>query len=637
MIKKLFTCFFLIVLFSNSLYCQDNKNSKAVKFHYRALQYYNASAYDEALVEVERAIKADKNYIQSWLLAGDIQSLKGRKQEAIKSYKTAIVIDSTFFVPAYYILANLLFDQQEYSESIKYYNKYSKYPRIKDAEKARLNKNLEIARFRLHAMNNPVPFKPVNIGANVNTAGYEFVNYISPDRSRLFFTRRMMTGERRDEQFFYTLNLGDTAWSPSIDIGPPINTQGDEGALTLSPDGQFLFFSGCNNMDGYGSCDLYASRLLGDKWGEPVNLGSVVNSSSWESQPSFSSDGRTLYFVSNRPGGKGSSDIWITKLQNNGEWSTPYNAGDVINTSEAERGPFIHPDGVTMYFSSKGHVGMGQGDIFYSTLNDGEWSKPVNIGYPVNTEDDEVTMIVDNEGKYAYYSSAREEGFGLTDMYQFELPETVKPRQVSYMTGIVYDSITKIPLQAEIKLLDPQTGDTIIETNSNKGDGGYFLVIPAGNNYALNVERKGYLFYSAYFQLKGENTLMDPLVKDIPLKPIREGESIVLRNIFFATDSFNLLPESKAELDNLVRIIQGNKGMITEISGHTDDVGSDEYNMVLSEKRAMSVYTYLVKAGVEPSRLRYKGYGTTKPVVPNDSPENRALNRRTEMLIIQMN
>ncbi len=635
--KKLFTCLLTIVLFSYNLYSQDSKNSKAVKQHSRALQYYNAAAYDEALVEVEKAIKADKNHIQSWLLAGDIQSLKGDKQKAINSYKAAIAIDSTFFVPAYYILANLLFDQHEYNESIKYYTQYSKYPRIKDAEKVRLNKNLETAKFRLHAINNPVPFKPVNIGANVNTAGYEFVNYISPDRSRLYFTRRMMTGERRDEQFFYSQNIADTAWSHSIDIGPPINTEGDEGAMTLSPDGQYLFFSGCNNIDGYGSCDLYVSRLLGDRWGEPVNLGPVVNSSSWESQPSFSSDGRTLYFVSNRSGGKGSSDIWITQLQNNGEWSAPYNAGDVINTNEAERGPFIHPDGVTLYFSSKGHLGMGQGDIFYSTLQGEEWSKPVNIGYPVNSEDDEVTMIVDNEGRYAYYSSAKEEGFGLTDIYQFELPKTAKPGRVSYMKGIVYDSITKSPLQAQIRLLDIQTGDTIIESTSNRSNGGYFLVIPSGQNYALNVERKGYLFYSAHFQLKGENTLMDPFVKDIPLKPIREGESIVLRNIFFATDSFNLLPESKAELDHLVKIIQANKGMITEISGHTDDVGSDEYNMVLSEKRAMSVYTYLVKAGIEPSRLRYKGYGNTKPVATNDSPENRALNRRTEMLIIQLN
>lgn len=637
MIRKSLSLLIVLTIFLLAVNAQDQKESKAVRYHNKALQYYHASAYDEALEETRKAIRADDMFIKAWLLAGDIQALKGNKTAAIEDYKKAISIDSNFFKPAYYILANLLFDQNEYQESIVNFKRYLTFPDVKEAEILRAKKRIETAKFRIKAIENPVPFKPVNLGPNVNTSGYEFVNYITPDRRKLYFTRRMTSGSRRDEQFFYCENINDSAWSPAVDIGPPINSELDEGAMTVSPDGQNLFFSGCNNIDGFGSCDLYVSQLEGDNWGIPVNLGPVVNTPGWESQPSFSSDGRTLYFVSNRPGGKGSSDIWITKRALNGEWSEPYNAGDSINTKEAERGPFIHPDAKTLYFSSKGHTGMGQGDIFYSKLTNGVWSKPVNLGYPINSEEDEVTMIVDNDGRYAYYSSAKEKGFGLQDIYQFELPATVRPKRVSYMKGIVYDSITKKPLKADIRLLQLVTGDTVIFSSSNSSDGSYLLVIPAGENYALNVQREGYLFYSAHFEMKEETNYINPFRKDIPLKPLGIGESIVLRNIFFDTDSFNLLPESTVELDYLIQLLKKNKGMRIEIRGHTDNVGTEEYNLVLSEKRARSVYNFLIKSGIDSQRLRYKGFGATVPVATNTTPNGRSLNRRTEMVVIQVN
>ncbi len=623
----------IFLILSISVMAQGSENTRAAKFHAKALAYYNASAYDEALAEVNKAIRADKNYIRSWLLAGDIQAIKGNKTEAIESYKQALSIDSAFFVPANYILANLLFDIGNYEESLIYYDKYASYPKIREAEKARLEKNVETAKFRIDALSNPVPFHPVNLGANVNTEGYEFVNYITPDNERLYFTRRMTAGNKKDEQFYYCKRINDSTWSPSVDIGPPINTEGDEGAMAISPDGQYLFFSACDNPNTFGSCDLFVSQLSGSNWGEPVNLGPVVNTSGWESQPSFSSDGKTLYFVSNRPGGFGGSDIWITQLSDDGLWSEPVNAGEMINTKEAERGPFIHPDAKTLYFSSNGHTGMGKGDIFYSVLTDGKWSKAVNLGYPVNTKEEEITMIVDNQGKKAYYSSMMENGYGFQDIYMFDLPEAAKPAMVSYIRGTVFDSITKHPLAASIKLLDPFTGDTVISSNANYNDGNYFLVIPAGKQYAMNVERNGYLFYSAHFNLEGESNYIDPFIKDIPLKPIKEGESIILRNIFFATDSFNLLPESRAELDQLMRLLAKNKGLHIEISGHTDNVGGEQYNLDLSAKRAKSVFDHLVATGIDPSRLRYRGYGFSKPIADNATEQGRALNRRTEIVV----
>lgn len=637
MYKCLLFTLLVLVISHSYLFGQEVKESKATKYHQKALQYYHASAYKEALEELGKALKADGNYIESWLLAGDVQALQGENSKAIESYQMAIKIDSNFFVPAYYILANLYFQEERYAESIACYQKYLKYPGISDVEKYKSTRRLNTASFRMDALMHPVPFEPVNLGPEVNTAGYEFVNYISPDRLRLFYTRRMTEGDRLDEQFFYSINRADTSWSASIDLGPPINTEGDEGAMALSPDGQLLFYSACNRPDGYGSCDLYVSRLQGDKWGDPVNLGPVVNSPAWESQPSFSSDGRTLYFVSNRPGGIGNSDIWISTLSDDGNWSTPINAGNIINTPDAERGPFIHPDGTTLYFSSNGHIGMGQGDIFYSVMKDGEWSKPVNLGYPINSKDDEVTMIVDNEGKVAYYSSAKEKGFGLQDIYAFNLPENVRPAKVSYMKGLIYDSITKAPLEARFNLINLSTGGSIVASTSNPADGSFLLCIPSGHSYALNVEKKGYLFYSAHFEMKEAGDYINPFHKDIPLKPLREGESIVLSNIFFETDSFNLLPESTTELDQLVKLLTKNSRLHIQISGHTDNVGTDDYNRVLSEMRARSVYNYLVAAGIDRNRLTYKGYGRSKPAAANESPEGRALNRRTEMMVTRIN
>lgn len=624
---------FIIICFSQA---QSSNTSKAAKFHEKALKYYNTAAYDAALDEVKKAIKADPSFIESWLLSGDINAIKGSYQEAIQNYETAIKIDSSFFIPAYYILANLYFNQKEYTKSIEYYTRYLSYPLIKKLEKEKAILRKETAQFRIKSLKNPVPFNPVNLGTTVNSEGYEFVNYISPDGHKLYFTRRLVSGDSKDEQFFYSQLERDSTWSIAIDLGTPINTTGDEGALALSPDGQYLFFSACSRPDGFGSCDLYVSRLVGKVWQTPVNLGPVINTPGWESQPSFSPDGRTLYFVSTRKGGFGNSDIWIAKLNKNGRWSKPVNAGGIINTSEAERGPFIHPDGVTLYYSSKGHPGMGEGDIFYSRLEESTWSKPINVGYPINTEEDEVTMIVDNEGHYAYYSSAKTSGLGLQDIYAFELPESAKPQKVSYMKGIVYDSLTRKPLMANVRLLDPNSGDTIISSLSNEKDGNFLLCIPAGRDYALNVERKGYLFYSAHFSMIEETDLINPFTKDIPLKPIREGESIVLRNIFFETDSFNLLSNSKAELNHLFNFLANNEKMMVEISGHTDNAGNDHYNQRLSEKRAHSVYQYLVSMGIDPLRLSYKGYGQAKPVAPNETIEGRALNRRTEIIVVQV-
>lgn len=628
---------FLFLIFPGLVSAQTRGEGREVKHHKKALQYYHASAFDEALEELEKAKRINPKYIESWLLSGDIHSFRGNTREAIESYQKAIDLDESFFPPALYILANLQFNSHLYRECLLNYKKYLGYPNVRPVEYERAEKNIKLSEFRIHAMENPVPFDPVNPGPGVNGEGYEFVNYVSADGEKLFFTRRTPKGQRKDEDFFIAKKLSDSTWGEVIELGYPVNTPGDEGAMCLSPDGQMLFFAACNRPDSYGSCDLYASRRQGDRWSEPWNLGPVVNSNFWESQPSFSPDGRTLYFVSNRPGGRGGSDIWITRLKKDNTWNQPVNAGPVINTSEAERGPFMHPDGQSFYFSSKGHPGMGEGDIFMSRLNaDEEWSEPLNLGFPVNTYADEVTLIVDNEGRFAYISSDMETGFGLTDIYRFRLPETAKPQAVTYMKGIVMDSITGKRLASDFVLTDLLTGIEVVRSQSDAISGDFLVCIPTNRDYALSVEKSGYLFYSVHFAIQGEGGIEKPHLRNILLKPVKKDEITILRNVFFETDSSSLLPASRVELDKLTDFLLRNPLITIEISGHTDNTGTELYNLELSRKRAASVYNYLIQKGIPKTRLTYRGFGASQPVSGNETPEGKAANRRTEFRIVSL-
>ncbi|MDY0102571.1 MAG: OmpA family protein [Lentimicrobium sp.] len=626
--------FLMFLLMPFMLLAQKQSEGRETKHHLKALQYYKASAFDEALLELEKAIKINPEHIESWLLQGDIYSIRREDSLAINSYSEAISINEGFFPPALYILANLQFNEMCYAESIANYEKYLTYPNVKSAESERAKKNISLALFRIEAMQNPVPFEPVNLGKDVNTAGYEFINYLSADGENLFFTRRTPKGPQKDEEFYFATRYMDTLWGNVKSLGAPVNTPGDEGALCLSPDGQLLFFAACNRPDSYGSCDLYVSTRMGDVWGDPQNLGPMVNSAQWDSQPTFSPDGRTLFFVSNRPGGYGSSDIWFT--QKDGKiWTNPQNAGAVINTSEAERGPFIHPDGQTLYFSSKGHPGMGEGDIFMSRLNsEGEWSKPENIGFPVNTKADEVNLVVDLQGRFAYISSSMDGSNGLTDIYSFCLPEHVKPLLVTYLKGMVYDSISEKKLGADFILTDLVSGKEVIKSSSNTTTGEFLVTIPAHRNYALTIEKNGYLFYSAHLFIDQEAGIENPYLRDFLLKPIIKDEVTILRNVFFETDSSRLLPESKAELDKLYNFMVKNHEVSIEISGHTDNTGAIAYNMELSKKRAESVYKYLIDKGINPVKLTFKGYGDSNPVATNMTTEGKAANRRTEFRIV---
>ena len=633
--------FTLLLVLSPAVRSQDPYNlrtsdKKAQKYFFDAVDQYNAGRYSEALSMLEKSLRSDPGFIEAWILEGDIRAEQGKPEEALDAYRKGLSIDPDYAPRLWSITGNLLLAMGEYADAQSCYMKYLSFERIPDKARHITAQALKNCEFGIGSTAHPVPFHPVNMGDSINTRYSEYVNTITTDNSMLFFTRNIPSTEMNSgfqEEFFYSRRK-DTAWTIAINLGPPINTGGNEGGLFISPDGRFLFFAACDRPDGMGSCDLYWSRREGDHWAVPQNLGPVVNSGTWDSQPSFSSDGKTLYFASKRPGGLGSSDIWKSTLLDDYNWSDPVNLGDSVNTPKEEMAPFIHPDDQTLYFSSRGHVGMGGYDLYYVKKDVlGNWKTPVNMGYPINTNADEITLLVNSTGDVAYISSDKFGGYGRQDIYSFDLYREAQPQRVTYVQGIVYDKETKQRLQAAFELTDLGTGNTVVRSESDPLNGGFLLVLPMNREYALTVSREGYLFYSDHFSLAGDHASYDPIRKEIPLQPVKVGETVILKNIFFDTDKYDLKPESKTELERLTDLLTKNPKLSIEISGHTDNVGTAVYNQKLSENRARAVYDYLIAHGVAASRLSYAGYGLTRPVDTNDTEEGRANNRRTEFSI----
>ncbi len=435
-------------------------------------------------------------------------------------------------------------------------------------------------------------------------------------------------------------------WSKAKRAPGKINTWENEGTTSvyMGPSlNEELYFTVCN-QGGFGSCDLFVSKIIQSAatgaaleiqnnnlkmWGPRSNVGEAVNSASWDAQPSVSGDGQMLIFASSRPGGFGGKDLWVSRKVR-GQWTSPKNLGPKINTSSDEEAPFIHYDGRTLYFSSNGHPGYGGHDLFITRLDDQEqWSKPTNLGVGVNTESDDVGFYVDALAEKAYFASARPGGFGGLDIYEMYLPEKFKPAPVSYLRGMVLDAENKSPLVARVRLVDLTTQKTIFEDSIQQ----FLIPIIPGKNYALHSSRSGYLFDSRNFQ-PTQTELNNPFEVTALLSPLKVDQVITLNNIFFDIDKFDLKVESEVELKTMLWLMNSNPKMKLEISGHTDNTGSEVHNKELSQNRALAVKNYLINAGIKSDRIVSKGYGSSKPAASNDSDAGRAKNRRIEARIL---
>lgn len=611
------------------------------KIKKKAVQYYNQAqerAADDNMISaiglLLQAVGEDNKYVDAHLALGSLFGNMKNHKKSIQHFEMAFSIDSVYTLDYKSPYSNQLAAEGNFDKALEALNDLlSKKPPKNPTTLDKLEKRKKSYEFAIEfEKNNPdksYVFAPQNLGPGVNTAEPEYFPSLSIDATELVFTRRV----KNINEDFYSSKLNSKKWEDAKPLEGNINTPQSEAAQTISQDGQLFIFTARDRRDNFGNYDLYYSVMTPQGWSESVNLGANVNSDQWDSQPCLSPDKRDLYFASRRLGGFGGSDIYVSHLQPNGTWSKAENIGAAINTDADDQCPFIHADNQTLYFTSNGWQGYGENDLFFVRRSYGNtWTKPMNLGYPINTINDEGTLFIAADGVTAYYASDRSDSRGSLDIYSFQLRKDIRPFKTLWVKGIVTDKRTLKGIPSTVELIDLATKQTITQVQTDE-NGKYLITLPVGKDYAFNVNRKGYLFYSDNF-LMIDKSPDSTYKKDIALQPIELNANVILKNIFFAVNKFELKAESQVELDKLVQLLNENPLLRIEIGGHTDNVGKPSDNLALSNERAKSVVNYLISKNIDAKRLTAKGFGETKPVTDNNSEDGRALNRRTEMKVI---
>ena len=609
-------------------YNPEKVGKKANAINEKAYEAAMEGRYTDAVTLLNEAIATDKKFVDAYLSRAGIYANLKNYPASVADFQAALSLDSiyasTYLLPYSISLAGT----GNFTEALVKVNAFLTQKLNEQSIKAGnyRKRTYEFALEQQKKQAGNYIFEPLNLGDNINSKDLEYFPSLTIDGKKMIFTRRI----QNDEDFYESENENGQ-WGKARPLGGKVNTNLNEGAQNISQDGEWLVFTGCNYPEGAGSCDLYlAFKTKSGGWSEPENI--PINTEFWESSPSLSPDRRDLYFSSNATGGYGGKDIWVTRRGDDGKWQRPQNLGPEINTAGDESCPFIHADNQTLYFISDGLPGYGSTDLYVTRKNNNEWEKPENLGYPINTINDEGSLIVAADGKMGYFASDRGDTKGGLDMYQFQLPENVRAAKTTWVKGKVFDKKTSQGLPSRVVLTDLDNRNIISRLQTDE-DGNYFVALPTGRNYAFNVGRKGYLFYSENYSLN-QVPLDSPQVVNIPLQPLEAGAAIVLRNIFFDVGKADLRTESLPELDLVVALMQENPQMRIRIEGHTDNVGKPADNLALSKARAIAVVKYLTSKGIEQSRLVAEGFGETKPVGSNTSEEGKSLNRRTEMQVI---
>lgn len=616
---------------------QGNVSKKAEKYYREAKEHLNWDRFSEAETALLNAIDKSPNFVQAYIQLSLVYKKTEQYEKAFNTLRNITVIQEDPNKELYFQLAQMGFASQHYDEAMSSLNQYinkGPHKEARELEVQQLKQNLE---FAAEAIANPVPFKPQPVSQNINTGDNEYFPQVSADGMSLIFVQQspMVQGPGTQEDILVA-QLGVAGWAQIRTFSSNINTPfGNEGAPCLSVNGRTLYMTFCAMREN-GGCDIFVSHKKGNIWSRPAPVKGAINSSAWEGQPWLSADERTLYFSSNREGGLGGKDIWKSTKQADGSWGDPVNLGPTINTPYNEEKPFIHPDRKTLYFSSTGHPGFGQEDFFISRKESGKWSKPKNLGYPVNTYGRELGLFVDLPGKKAYYATNGGVANNSQDIYVFDLYDEVKPTTTTYVKGIVKDKRTGKRMPATVEVYDLYTQQLIGTFSTDEEMGDFLVSLPTGKEYAFYAFKKDYMFLSKYFYLAGDYEKTDLPIFEVLLKmeKIDQGSKIVLNNLFFDSGSSKLKPSSVAELNILVSFLKENDNLKVEIGGHTDDIGTEEDNQILSKARAKAVFDYLLSHDIDYVRLSYKGYGESEPIEANSSKEGRAINRRTELKVI---
>ncbi|MCS6905468.1 MAG: OmpA family protein [Bacteroidia bacterium] len=624
--------------------------------------------YLGAIPYFQEALKYNPNNLKTHYYLAKCLVLAGQKKKALTYLET--LIDSAEKIhekdlPLLY--AQTLHFTMQFDKAIEYYQKYLNQTKKWKADYRYTQRWIEQCKNGKILVNKPVKAQIRNLGKTVNTIYSESVPVITGDEKTLYFTTRRPSpqgmiapdGKPYEDVYYTQRDSLNGEWQPPKSVGPPINTYFHDACVAISANGQTLFIY----RDQYNG-GIFISKLKGKNWTAPENIGPPIESKYYEPSACLSADERILFFVSDRPGGYGGQDIYYSIKNRDGKWSAPINLGPSINTPYNEDCPFFHYDNKTLYFSSEGHTSMGGYDIFKTTWRkDKTWSPPINLGYPINTPDDDAFFVISPSGKRGYYSSNKEDSFGDNDLYEILFEDSITlpppalvisntptpipplppqpfeaaPEPLVLLKGKIACAHTRKALEANIYIIEVEKNDTISILQSNAYSGEYLLTLPTGGIYNIAIEAQGYLFFSEHFQIS-ENAPYQAIQKDFFLTPIEEasGKKIILKNIFFDFAKATLRKSSEPELNRLFNILNEYPQMRIRIIGHTDSIGSQAYNQKLSEERAKAVATYLIKKGISETRIEYLGLGESSPIATNSTEEGRQQNRRIEFEIIQL-
>ena len=660
--------FFLLLLCSLPGFAQEeenpceqtmDKNSEKLFKKARDLQKNGKKEealeiYDDILAEHPEYLDVNYYYAISYYLPIEANRYQAKTKDKTDYKKAMAAFNRMYNVCPYYkphcnlYAARLAYFNEDFPEAIKFAGVIVDNPELFSAPKdtAKLGEAqllIRKARFYDNILNHPVPFEPKPV-PGISTSDDEYLGTLSPDGEHFYFTRRkdvvdqgpFSHGEKVSKEFFSSSDKKGGGFGAGAPLPSPFNRALSEGSPTINITNDMLIFTKLVSTNGYHNYDLYYSEFVDDEWTEPKSLGPNINrNDSWESQASLSSDGKVLFFASDRPGGYGGADIWYSQRNSDGTWRKPVNLGPIINTPQDERSPFLHTDSKTLYFSSSGHDGMGGQDIFFSKLDEkNRWTPPTNIGYPINSENNEVDFFVSLDGKTGFFSSNNIDNKDW-NIYEFELYEAARPHVMMIVKGKVTADDGDLE-GATVEIRD--TATNVIATGIvNANSGNYAVATEVKKDdpqpVILTVKKEGHSYDS---QIITPEQMDAPVVtKDAEVKAIETGKVCDLRDIYYETNSYTLTQASKVVVALFIEFLKDNPTVKVEIQGHTDNIGNDDANQKLSEQRAKAVYDYVIGKGIPADRLRYKGYGESQPIADNNTATGRAKNRRTVFLIYE--
>lgn len=616
----------------NSSACEPTADKNAKKAWDKA----EKTAGTEKLKALGEVISEYPDFYEAIFSQGMQLAKMEKYPQALARFEKVYALCPDYSPYTWFYIGSIYYGAEKYAEALPFLEKVARYDgdlKLADKDYEEAKAMVKAAKTTLSITSKQVEFHPVPVN-DICTVQDEYTAILSPDNEYLYFIRKVPDSRSRVgyREVFTESRNNNWVFDRGQELPPPFNMANNNGAASITADNKTMYFVICQNNE-YKACDIWYSERKPSGWTTMSPIPGNLNiGTEWDSQPSISFDGKEMIFVSDRPGGYGGSDLYSSKKMPDGTWSAGRNLGPVINTDKNELTPFLHSDSKTLYFSSKGHNSLGGYDIFYSRqAPDGSWTKPQNIGSPINTENDEISFFVSLDGKRGFFSSDKLKGPGGKDVFMFFLHEEAKPQQVKLVKGEIRSDVN-VPKNAEVEIKNLRTKE-IQKVDVDKNDGKYVAIVDAKEDYVMTLKKEGMAFSSQL--IEKDAPVENGVVKaDLEMKKIETGKAYNINNINFATNSFELGSKPKAVLEGFSDFLKTNPSIRVAIQGHTDDVGDDAANLALSENRARAVYEYLVSTGIGAARLSYKGYGETKPVSDNTSEAGRAKNRRTEFLIL---